>query len=67
MDYNKEDLEKNIVSIFNGHDGDEMSRSDFLKELKRVYHCTQKEAVFLLGAAQRIRLVGMTDSTVRLL
>lgn len=66
-DFSDEVVIRTVKSIFSEARKRRMTRGEFVKALKHKFNCTSKEAVFLLGKARTLRLVGVEQHDVMLL
>lgn len=66
-DFSNEEVIRIVKSIFSEARRRRMSKDEFIKALKRKFHCTSKEAVYLVGKARTLKLIGVEHHDVMLL
>ena len=66
IDYNENDLEQFSRNLFEKNAGGNIQKSQFIRELKEKYKCTQKEALYLLGVARKNGIIEMEEKTITL-
>lgn len=64
--FNPETLKKNIVAEFEKKGAKEMDKETLVLALKRVYGCSHKVAVMLLGKANERKVVSIDHDKVTL-
>ena len=63
--YNPDDLKKSIDRIFEGKEGQALTRIEFLKRLRTEYNSSRKDALFLLGKASDNGLIEIDGQEIK--
>lgn len=66
-DFSDEVVTRTVKSIFTDARRRRMSKDEFVKALKHKFNCTSKEAVYLVGKARTLKLIGVEHHDVMLL
>lgn len=65
-EYKMSDIEKAVRKAYSG-DTQSIDKEDLLKAIKKHFHCSSKEAHYILGVARRKKLVDIEAGHVTLL
>jgi hypothetical protein len=62
--YNPDDLKKSVDNIFNKTNENDVDRIFFLKELRRAFNCSRKDAAYLLGQASIHNMLNINEDKI---
>lgn len=66
LEYKMVDIEKAIKSAY-VNDATSVEKAELVKAVKKYFHCSSKEAHYIIGVARRKKVVDIAENIVTLL